>query len=170
MWHWSTCLVIQVKVHALQQVHELVNVTLMTTSILVRWNKKQRHKCVQFKFPDIMQHHQENTAKNQKRVIWWSYLTESSAYPPLCIAQKDVHGPPVVILKGGSNSNVPESVTIQICNTSDAGAKPAHGCHAYVHFAFKLNLLKDPNQRVYWNWKLNVLNINQRTLTSSVSL
>lgn len=77
-----------------------------------------------------------------------SDLTESAAYPFLSITKIDVHNSPVVILKGGSNSNVSETITVQICKTAYACAKSPHGCCSHTQFTFKLHLLKNKQTKI----------------------
>lgn len=72
-----------------------------------------------------------------------SHLTEGAAYPFLSVPQVDVHRSPADILKGGSNSNVSEAITVQICNTGDAGAKSPHGRNTHIQFTLKLHLLEN---------------------------
>lgn len=72
-----------------------------------------------------------------------SHLTEGAAYPFLSVPQVDVHSPPAVILKGGSNSYVSEAITVQICNTGDAGAKSPHGRDTHIQLTLKLHLLEN---------------------------
>lgn len=86
-----------------------------------------------------------------------SYLTESAADPFLSIPQKDVDGPLVVLLQGGSNSSVSETIAVQICDAGDAGAKPPHGGYAHLSSTLQLQLLK-PKPASWLNVKAGCVN------------
>jgi len=72
--------------------------------------------------------------------VFTAYLAESAAYPCVSVTEEDVHSPPVIILKGGSNSNVLESISVQICKAGYGGAKSAHGWCCHIQSSFQLCL------------------------------
>lgn len=70
-------------------------------------------------------------------VLFLSHLAESAAYPSVFVTKEDVYSPSVIILKGSSNSNVSESISIQICKTGYGGAKSPHGWCTYILFSIQ---------------------------------
>lgn len=69
-----------------------------------------------------------------------SHLAEVAAYPSRSVTEVDVHSPAVVVLKGGSYSNISESISIHVCKTGYGGAKSAHGWRHYSQFTLQLKL------------------------------
>lgn len=69
-----------------------------------------------------------------------SHLAESAAYPSMSVSKVDIHSTSVIILKRSSDSNVSESISIQVCEAGYGGAKSTHGWSHHGEFTFQLQL------------------------------